>query len=175
MSFLGLDIAQKGLSLYTVSYPSPEASSAPPRSRWRQVPAAVASIMAAHTYASIASGKLYDVANPRKLNDVVAADEKLNKIIKARIFRAEAAAANGFETLGLYAAGVVAANVAGVDPRFVNTISFSYIGLRILYNIVYIRLQDNRNWAPVRSLSWILSIACTFTLYFTAASKFASA
>ncbi|KAI8275424.1 hypothetical protein K4K56_001383 [Colletotrichum sp. SAR 10_98] len=155
MSFLGLDIAQKGLSLYTV-------------------PAAVASIMAAHTYASMASGKLYDVANPRKLNDVVAADEKLNKIIKARIFRAEAAAANGFETLGLYAAGVVAANVAGVDPRFVNTISFSYIGLRILYNIVYIRLQDNRNWAPVRSLSWILSIACTFTLYFTAASKFAS-
>lgn len=82
MSFLGLDIAQKGLSLYTVSYPSPEASSASPSSRWRQVPAAVASIMAAHTYASMASGKLYDVANPRKLNDVVAADEKLNKIVR---------------------------------------------------------------------------------------------
>lgn len=38
--------------------------------------------MAAHTYASMASGKLYDVANPRKLIDVVAADEKLNKIVR---------------------------------------------------------------------------------------------
>ncbi|KAF9875555.1 hypothetical protein CkaCkLH20_06936 [Colletotrichum karsti] len=154
MSF-GLDLAQKGLSLYTI-------------------PFALLSIMGAHGYASALAGKSYDPATPRQLQSVLASDEKMDKIVKARIQRAQAAAQNGFESLGLYAAGVVAANVAGVDPRSVNLISFGYIGCRVLYNIIYIRLQDNRAWAPIRSLVWTTSIGLIFTSYIMAARQWAA-
>ena len=36
--------------------------------------------------------------------------------LRQRIIRAEGASQNGFENLGLFASGVVAANVAGVAP-----------------------------------------------------------
>ncbi|TDZ87614.1 hypothetical protein C8034_v006702 [Colletotrichum sidae] len=155
MSFFGLDLAQKGLSLYSI-------------------PAALVLAMAPHAFASGAAGKLYDPATPRKLQTAVASDDKLDKIIAERIHRAKAASENAFETLGFYAAAVVAATVAGVDARLVNLLSLGYIGSRILFNIVYVRLQDNRNWAPMRSLSWMVGIGITFTLYIKAAGQFAS-
>jgi uncharacterized MAPEG superfamily protein len=39
---------------------------------------------------------------------------------KNRILRARSAHANGLETIGLYAAAVVAANVTGVEVKSVN-------------------------------------------------------
>jgi uncharacterized MAPEG superfamily protein len=44
----------------------------------------------------------------------------MRKQTKGRILRAKAAHANGNETIGLYAAAVVAANVAGVEAKTVN-------------------------------------------------------
>ncbi|KAF6807300.1 hypothetical protein CPLU01_01669 [Colletotrichum plurivorum] len=155
MSLFGLDLAQKGLSLYTI-------------------PAAFMLAMAPHAYASTSSGKTYDLAYPRKLQTTIVSDDKVDKVTKARILRGEAAAANAFETLGFFSAAVVAANTAGVDPRSVNLLSLGYIGCRILYNIIYVRLQDNRSWAPVRSLVWIASIGAVFTLYFKAAAQLAA-
>nr|XP_036578208.1 uncharacterized protein CTRU02_11709 [Colletotrichum truncatum]KAF6785409.1 hypothetical protein CTRU02_11709 [Colletotrichum truncatum] len=166
MSLFGLDLTQKGLSLYAI-------------------PAAFASAMSAHGYAAAAAGKLYDPANPRRLQATIESDDKVDKIVsvcgralsehlKNRILRARSAAQNAWETLGMFSAGVAAANAAGVDPYYVNLLSFGYIGSRILYNIIYIRLQDNRAWAPARSLTWISGLALTFSLYLAAASKFAA-
>lgn len=69
---------------------------------------------------------------------------------------------------------MVAANTAGVDSRTVNLLSLGYIGCRALYNIIYVRLQDNRSWAPVRSLVWIASIGAVFTMYIKAAAQLAA-
>ncbi|KAK2024848.1 hypothetical protein LX32DRAFT_569106 [Colletotrichum zoysiae] len=155
MSFFGFDLAQKGLSLYTV-------------------PAAFVMAMLPNFYAAGSSGPHYDPCNPRKLQSAVAADDKLDKIKKARILRAKAASENGLETLGFYAAAVVAANVAGVDAHAVNVLTLGYIGCRALFNIIYVRLQDNRNFAPLRSLVWGGSIVITLTLYIKAAAQLAS-
>lgn len=69
---------------------------------------------------------------------------------------------------------MVAANFAGVDPETVNILTLGYIGSRALYNIIYVRLQDNRSFGPVRSLAWLASIAITVTLYAKAATQLAS-
>ncbi|KAK1964708.1 hypothetical protein LY78DRAFT_659076 [Colletotrichum sublineola] len=156
MSPFGLDLAQKGLSFYTV-------------------PAAFLMAMLPNFYAVGSSGTHYDPCNPRNLQSNIAADEKLDKITKARILRAKAASENAFESLGFYSAAVVAANMAGVDDHAVNVLALSYIGCRALYNIVYVRLQDNRNFAPLRSVAWMVSTGITFTLYFKAAAQLASA
>ncbi|KAK1981351.1 hypothetical protein LZ30DRAFT_720452 [Colletotrichum cereale] len=155
MSFFSLDLAQKGLSLYTV-------------------PAALMMAMLPNVYAVGLSGPHYDLCNPRKLQNSITADDKLDKITKARILRAKAASENAFESLGFYSAAVVAANVAGVDAHAVNVLTLSYIGCRALYNIIYVRLQDNRNFGPLRSVAWIASIGITITLYFKAAAQLAS-
>jgi hypothetical protein len=50
-------------------------------------------------------------------------DRQTNTQTKGRILRAEAAHANNTETIGVYAAGVVAANATGVDVKTVNSLA----------------------------------------------------
>lgn len=42
---------------------------------------------------------------------------------------------NRFETIGLYAAGVVAANVAGVPSSELNKLTGGYLASRALFNL----------------------------------------
>ncbi|KAJ0166666.1 hypothetical protein CTA2_6360 [Colletotrichum tanaceti] len=155
MSFFGLDLAQKGLSLYTL-------------------PAAFAMATLPNIYAIALSGPHFDLCNPRKLLDSITADDKLDKIVKERILRAKAASGNAFETLGFHCAAVVAANVAGVNPHTINILALSYVVCRALYNIIYVRLQDNRNFGLLRSLVWTASISISISLYFKAATQLVS-
>jgi len=39
--------------------------------------------MVPHTYASIAAGKSYDLAYPRKIESTVTADEKCDKVVSS--------------------------------------------------------------------------------------------
>ena len=48
----------------------------------------------------------------------------------------------------------MAANVAGVSTYGVNTLSLGYIASRVAYNFTYVVLQDNRKFAPLRSIIW---------------------
>jgi uncharacterized MAPEG superfamily protein len=82
-----------------------------------------------------------------------------------RICRARAATANGFETVGIYAAGVVAANLAGVPTKALNYISLSYLASRVAYNLIYVRLQDNSRFAPLRSAAWTFGAGLISTLW----------
>ena len=93
----------------------------------------------------------------------------LKKIFR-RISRAKAATANGFETLGLYAAGVVAGNAAGVPTQRMNTLALTYVASRVLYNYVYVVLQDNSRLAVLRPLVWGVGITVIMML-FVAAGK----
>jgi uncharacterized MAPEG superfamily protein len=82
-----------------------------------------------------------------------------------RISRAKAATANGFETLGLYAAAVVAGNVAGVATERMNQLTLGYLVSRVVYIYTYVRLQDNARLAPLRPLVWLAGVGIITTLY----------
>lgn len=106
--------------------------------------------------------------SPRKTEEHLAKDASIPKSQVNRILRAKAAANNGLETIGLYAAGVVAANAAKVPVQTLNTLSLFYLVSRLVYNIVYVFLQDNRKFAPVRSLVWMAGLGTVFSFFIKA-------
>ncbi|KXX75543.1 hypothetical protein MMYC01_207629 [Madurella mycetomatis] len=133
------------------------------------VPGAFFMVLVPHTYAFVLAGKNYDINNPRKTEEHCAKDTTMDKITLRRLSRAKAATANGFETLGLYAAAVVAANAAGVPTPRLNALTLAYLTSRAVYNLVYVVLQDNARVAPLRSLAWMSGIAIITALYVSAA------
>ncbi|EQL03883.1 membrane protein [Ophiocordyceps sinensis CO18] len=110
--------------------------------------------MAPHVYAAALSRGAHDNASPRGFRDNVAKSESLSKAMKERIYRAEGASQNGFETLGFYAAAVVAANMAGLGTAELNALTLGYLASRLAFVVVYVHFQTNRKWAGVRSLMW---------------------
>lgn len=82
--------------------------------------------------------------------------------------RAEGASANGFETIGLYAAAVVAANTAGVDTKFINLATLGYVASRYAFLYTYIILGENRKLSSLRSLIWGSGIALILSLFIKA-------
>ncbi|OAQ97981.1 hypothetical protein LLEC1_04161 [Akanthomyces lecanii] len=152
-SFFGLDLA-KNLSYYTV-------------------PAALVAAMLPHVLAITSSKGVFDNANPRTLKDNLEKTDALDKETKQRIARAKAASDNGFETIGLYAAAVVAANVTGVDTALLNRLTIGYVVSRFVFVFVYVQLGSNRKTAPVRSLTWAAGIASIVTLFIKAGNKVA--
>lgn len=92
---------------------------------------------------------------------------------KNRILRAKAAADNSLETLGYFAAGVAAANAAGVDAGLVNALSFGILGLRTLATATYTVFQENRNAAPLRTVFWLSSQVGTAALFVLAGNTLA--
>ncbi|TGZ83536.1 hypothetical protein EX30DRAFT_84448 [Ascodesmis nigricans] len=102
------------------------------------VPAAYILAIAPHMYTLAAVGKRFDARHPRKLLGKLEGDQTMDSATKARIHRAEAASANGFENLGFFAAAVVAANVAGVETKALNTLSVGYVVSRLVYNLIYV-------------------------------------
>ncbi|KAG6006005.1 hypothetical protein E4U54_000249 [Claviceps lovelessii] len=119
-----------------------------------------------HTYAVQSSG-VYDNANPRGFKEAVAGGE-MDKQRQQRVLRAKAASENGFESLGLYAAAVVAANQAGVAAGTINALTLGYLASRIAFVFAYVELGANRRLAVVRSLCWAASLGFCFGLWITA-------
>lgn len=93
---------------------------------------------------------------------------------KGRILRAKAASENGFETLGFYAAAVALANQAGLEPTVLNYLTYGYLLSRAGFIFTYVKLQDNRQLAVLRSVFWVIGISLTATLYIKAGNKLAA-
>ncbi|KAK4123529.1 hypothetical protein N657DRAFT_412900 [Parathielavia appendiculata] len=132
------------------------------------IPVAFILCMVPHAYAIKLAGKNYDVGNPRKTVEHCAKDTSLDKVTVRRISRGEAATANGFETLGLYAAGVVAGNVAGVAAERMNQLTLGYLLSRVVYSYIYVVLQDNSRFAGLRSLVWMAGAGLIMALFVAA-------
>ncbi|KAK8041874.1 hypothetical protein PG993_006397 [Apiospora rasikravindrae] len=137
-------------------------------------------VVGAETYGKMLAVKQLDNANPREFHETIRKSEKSRQDLgtgarreetKGRILRSKAAASNGYETLPLFTGAVIASNIAGVPVSTINLLSFAYLGSRALYNFTYIHLQDNRKFAPARSLLWMASVGCWFTLYIQAGLK----
>ncbi|KUI64276.1 hypothetical protein VM1G_11088 [Cytospora mali] len=110
------------------------------------IPAMWLTTLAPHVYAigyiKKNNNGRFDNANSKghawnaKLQSTVPAD------VLARYERALAAHRNGLENLPLFAAGVLAAKWAGVD---VSWSVWTYIGLRVAYNFIYINVSTLKN------------------------------
>ncbi|MFT3856717.1 MAG: MAPEG family protein [Aquabacterium sp.] len=92
----------------------------------------------------------YDNNNPREWTG------------KLEGWRARAAAAqnNGFEALPLFVFGVLAAQMAGLDQARTDQLAMIFIGLRIVYTIIYFA-----NIAALRSLVWAVALGVNIAIF----------
>lgn len=74
--------------------------------------------------------------------------------------RAHAAHLNSFEAFPLFAVAVIVAQMSGADQAHVDMLALSFIGLRVLYGILYIA-----NQATLRSLVWLAALVCTIMIF----------
>ncbi|KAG8165824.1 hypothetical protein KVR01_004376 [Diaporthe batatas] len=142
-----------------------------PHLAYYSVPAAFMLVLAPHSYAMVASGKNYDIAQPRTAAENCKNDTTFDKRAALRIQRAEAATANGFETLGMYSAGIVAAAVTGVPATTLNYLSLAYLASRVGFNTIYVWLQDNKKLAPLRSVCWNISAGIIVAIWVKAGNR----
>lgn len=97
----------------------------------------------------LAGLNLQDNQNPR---------EALAKATGAAA-RANAAQQNSFESLPLFIAAVLMAEYMVVAQALLVQLSLAYLLLRLVYGICYLA-----NWSNLRSIIWLLSMACPITL-----------
>jgi len=139
------------------------------------VPAAWVCAHSCHLFAIISAPKSFDNTNPRSFKDNVAKAPGLSEERKLFIARAKAAADNGYETLGLFAAAVIAGNQAGLDARTLNLLSAGYLATRLIYNYIYIYLGSSAKIAPLRSLVWAVSLFFSLGLFISSGLKLKNA
>ena len=87
-----------------------------------------------------------------------------------RVRNAYNAHLNAFEAFPTFAAAVLMAQFAGVDPGHANLLAMAFIGFRILHGVFYIAAK-----AAIRSLVWMGGLACTVALMVLAALKLGAA
>lgn len=126
------------------------------------IPAAWVLAIVPHFYAA-SLGK-FDNRTPRAYTKEIADDKSLSPETRATIIRAEGAQQNGFENIGLFAAAVVAGNIAGLENRTLNLLSGGYLVSRIVYNFVYIG-NTTEQAATLRSGVFLSGIGIIFTLF----------
>ena len=81
-----------------------------------------------------------------------------------KVQRANAAHLNAFEAFAPFAAGVVLAQLAGVDPARIAMLAVAFVVLRVLHGVLYVA-----DVALARSLVWMAGFACVIALLVLAA------
>lgn len=83
-----------------------------------------------------------------------------------RARRMYAAHLNAFEAFAPFAAGVLAAQAAGVDPARIAPLSIAFVACRVLHGVFYLT-----NVHALRSLAWLAGFACALALLVLAAMQ----
>ncbi|MEJ7745938.1 MAG: MAPEG family protein [Luteimonas sp.] len=76
-----------------------------------------------------------------------------------RVHRASAAQFNAFEAFAPFAASVLMAQFAGVDPQRITWLAIAFVMLRVLHGVLYVA-----NNARLRSVAWAGAFGCVFAL-----------
>ena len=105
------------------------------------------------------SGQRYDNRDPRSW---------LARQDNPRVGRANAAQLNAFEAFAPFAASVLMAQFAGVDPARITLLALAFVGLRVLHGVFYVA-----GIAALRSLAWAGAFGCVIALIVQAAQKVA--
>jgi uncharacterized MAPEG superfamily protein len=82
--------------------------------------------------------------------------------------RAYAAHLNAFEAFAPFAAGVLMAQAAGVDPARIGQLAVAFVVLRVLHGLFYVLDKP-----PLRSGTWALGYVVVLWLMATAALRMA--
>lgn len=85
-----------------------------------------------------------------------------------RARRMYAAHLNAFEAFAPFAAGVLAAQAAGVDPGRIALLSVVFVVCRVLHGVFYLA-----NVHALRSLAWLVGFGCALALLAQAAMRVA--
>lgn len=96
------------------------------------------------------AGERYDNRDPRAW---------LARQDNARSRRANAAQLNGFEGFPAFAAAVLMAQFANVDPATITWLAIGFVVLRVLHGVFYL---GNRH--KMRSMVWFLGLFCVLGL-----------
>ena len=75
--------------------------------------------------------------------------------------RANAAQANLFESLPLFFAAVIIAQIANAPQARIDLLALGFVAARIAYLICYVA-----NWPTARSIVWLLGLISVVTLFF---------
>ena len=102
-----------------------------------------------------ASGERFDNREPRAWQ---------SRQTNPRSQRANAAQLNAFEAFAPFAASVLMAQAAGVDPARIGMLAVAFVVLRVLHGIFYVL-----GISPLRSLVWAGGIAIVTWLMLLAA------
>lgn len=95
-------------------------------------------------------GHRYDNRDPRGW---------LAKQENPRTHRAYSAQLNAFEAFAPFAAAVLMAQAAGVDPSRITQLSLAFVALRMLHGLFYVG-----NKPKFRSLVWLGALVCVVAL-----------
>ena len=76
-----------------------------------------------------------------------------------KVHRANGAQLNAFEAFAPFAAAVLMAQAAGVDPGRIGTLAVTFVALRVLHGLLYVG-----NKPTFRSLAWLAALACVVVL-----------
>ena len=75
--------------------------------------------------------------------------------------RANAAQANLFESLPLFFAAVIIAQIANAPQARIDLLALGFVAARIAYLVCYLA-----NWPTARSIVWLLGLVCVVSLFF---------
>lgn len=101
------------------------------------------------------SGERYDNRDPRSW---------LARQDNPRAIRANGAQLNAFEAFAPFAAGVILAQLAGVDAGLVALLALTFVACRLLHGLFYVF-----GLALLRTLAWAGGFACVLWLLVAAA------
>lgn len=100
-----------------------------------------------------AGARGFDNANPR---DWLARQDGFRR-------RANAAQANGWEALPLFAAAVIIAHQLGAPQARIDALAVAFIVARVLYSALYVLDR-----AALRSLVWVAGLGLSLAIFFSA-------
>ncbi|MCR9206471.1 MAG: MAPEG family protein [Halobacteriovoraceae bacterium] len=83
--------------------------------------------------------------------------------LEGKSHRAKCAHDNSWEAFAPFAAGVILAIASGVNPQTIDKLAISFVGIRVLYGLLYIYGQS-----ALRSLVWLGGMICTWSLFYLA-------
>ncbi|KAL2044965.1 hypothetical protein N7G274_002740 [Stereocaulon virgatum] len=106
----------------------------------------------------------FDLTQPRSLVRKLETDQTLDQATKDTITRAEGAQSNGFENIPLFAAAVVAGNMAHLSPSYLNALSMGYVASRMLYTVIYVN-NVNNTVAQGRSVVFLAGVGICMALF----------
>ena len=150
------DLARTNISLYTVP------------AAW--VVAFMPRVWAIRTYTAATKKDTKAISlQPRDFSKIATNDQALDAKTRDRIIRAEAAQANGFENFGLFAAAVVAGNMAGLEVGTMNGLTIAYLVSRVVYNHIYI--FNDLVPSQARSVTFLGGVGICMAMFVQAGNK----